>query len=472
MDKTFSIIIPAGKDAKVKFLKNCLQALSKQTFQDFEIIIVADKNTIFRLKKVINKYPEVRHINAKMNKSQARNLGAKHAKGKYFLHIDVDYILPPNILEKCFKVLRKKREKIIILRENVAASKNIWQKARHLEKTIIAEDKNLSAPQLIERKLFEKIKGFDEKVDALDDWVLNLKLKKEGVKAYEIATPLTLVYEPTNIVEVIKRRFHKGRSLSGLRKYYGDPPQTNVASTIQLYLSNLDQITKQPLSFLALIVLKFFDLISFYLGSFNPPQGSEPCNIYQQAAIAEGFDKEQMSIYARYKHYREVKALLRLLSPATSYKLPDTILELGCGTGRITQELIQKGYRVTPTDISLAMLKVYKTKLPGLPKPTLLKPGKLPFPTNKFDHVIAIRVIWHILDKKERELFLKEAIRVAKESVIMDFAMKNRGLNRFFTIDYYFTEEEIEKLAKRLGAKIADTAPLPLGRLLIKITKK
>lgn len=463
MSKIFTVIIPVKKDANEEFLKNCLQALSKQTYQDFEIFIVADKSTNSRLRKITGKFSKVRHVNAELSKSQARNLGAKKAKGEYLLHIDVDYILAPNMLAKSYKLIRQKKAKAIILRENVAPATNIWQKARRLEKNIIAEDKNLSAPQLIERRLFENMEGFDEKVDALDDWVLNLKLKKEGVKTYEISSPETLIYEPTNIIEIVKRRYHKGQSLPALKKYYGNPPQTNLSSLLKLYLSNIDEINKKPLSFVALIILKFFDLTAFYLGSLNPVEDSEPSNNYHHTAIAEGFDQEQKNLFARYKHNREVTALIKLLG-----KPRGQVLELGAGTGRITKVLIDNGYKVTPTDISPAMLTEFKRK--ELPKPSLLKPGKLPYPTNKFDYVVATRVIWHILDKKQRNLFLKEAIRVAKKSVIMDFTIKNRGLNRFFRNDYCFTENEISKLVKHSGAKIKNRLPLPLGRLLVKIT--
>ena len=44
------------------------------------------------------------------------------------------------------------------------------------------------------------------------------------------------------------------------------------------------------------------------------------------------------------------------------------ILELGCGTGRVSIELAKSGYFVTGLDLSEAMLEIYKNKIKMLPK--------------------------------------------------------------------------------------------------------
>ena len=44
------------------------------------------------------------------------------------------------------------------------------------------------------------------------------------------------------------------------------------------------------------------------------------------------------------------------------------ILELGCGTGRVSIELAKLGYFITGLDLSEQMLEIYKNKIKGLPK--------------------------------------------------------------------------------------------------------
>lgn len=54
------------------------------------------------------------------------------------------------------------------------------------------------------------------------------------------------------------------------------------------------------------------------------------------------------------------------LDYADKYK--GKILELGCGTGRVSIELAKAGYSVTGLDLSVSMLKIFKDKMKKLPK--------------------------------------------------------------------------------------------------------
>lgn len=51
-----------------------------------------------------------------------------------------------------------------------------------------------------------------------------------------------------------------------------------------------------------------------------------------------------------------------------AHKYAGNILELGCGTGRVSIELAKAGHYVTGLDLSNSMLEIYKNKLKLLPK--------------------------------------------------------------------------------------------------------
>lgn len=101
----YSFIVPVYN--MEKYLKKCLDSLVKQTFSDFEIVIVNDGSTD-KSEKIIekykNKYPNIKVINQK-NKglSEARNEGVKKAKGKYIIFIDSDDYVEKKLLEQIDK---------------------------------------------------------------------------------------------------------------------------------------------------------------------------------------------------------------------------------------------------------------------------------------------------------------------------------------------------------------------------------
>src|SRR3989344_1216243 len=110
MNPYFSVIIPTLNEAK--FLPNLLKDLSKQTNQDFEVIIVDGKSKDDTLKKAESLRTQLPQLvileNAKRNVSHQRNLGAKHAQGKVLLFVDADSGLPPFFLDGIKYKLSKK----------------------------------------------------------------------------------------------------------------------------------------------------------------------------------------------------------------------------------------------------------------------------------------------------------------------------------------------------------------------------
>ncbi len=104
-----SVIVPCYNLAQ--YLPETVESLVKQTFTDWECIIVNDgstDNTSQVAREIIAKYPDKRiYLLEKENggAADARNFGIRHSKGAFILPLDADDILHPNFLEKTVDVL-------------------------------------------------------------------------------------------------------------------------------------------------------------------------------------------------------------------------------------------------------------------------------------------------------------------------------------------------------------------------------
>jgi len=96
-DIKVSIFVPMYNVAD--FIEKCAESLFSQTYQNIEYIFVNDcspDNTIDRLKKILEKFPErnnqVKIIHHEVNKGIAatRNTGILNATGEYLLQVDGD----------------------------------------------------------------------------------------------------------------------------------------------------------------------------------------------------------------------------------------------------------------------------------------------------------------------------------------------------------------------------------------------
>ena len=104
----YSFIVPVYNTSK--YLKKCLDSLVKQTFKDFEIIIVNDGSTD-NSSNIISKYKDtyknIKVVNQKNEGlSMARNNGVKEANGEYLIFIDSDDYVEKNLLKEVDKEIK------------------------------------------------------------------------------------------------------------------------------------------------------------------------------------------------------------------------------------------------------------------------------------------------------------------------------------------------------------------------------
>lgn len=108
MHPYFSIIIPVYNSER--YLQQCLQSVSLQSFKDYQLILVNDGSTDTSL-AMCEAYQEI-HSNkdivivsqSNCGVSMARNAGLDYATGKYIVFLDSDDWLEDNILEYVYNM--------------------------------------------------------------------------------------------------------------------------------------------------------------------------------------------------------------------------------------------------------------------------------------------------------------------------------------------------------------------------------
>lgn len=98
----FSVVIPVYNVEK--FIKRTLDSVKSQSYKDYEVIVVNDGSTDTSM-DIVKKY-DVKIINSKhVEVSEARNIGARHAKGDYLVFLDSDDYWDKDLLKEINKSL-------------------------------------------------------------------------------------------------------------------------------------------------------------------------------------------------------------------------------------------------------------------------------------------------------------------------------------------------------------------------------
>ncbi|MCK5283798.1 MAG: glycosyltransferase family 2 protein [Nanoarchaeota archaeon] len=161
-----------------KNIKNLLRDLTKQTYKDFEVIIV-DSNSIDNTNKAAlsfkKKFPKFELIVLKKKGvSLGRNTGANKAKGEYIFFFDADINFEKDFLEKSVEQLRKKRLDAAGVYMK-SSGNNMIDKLYYgvLDMTFFVLQKIyphcVGSCMISTKKVHKKIKGFDTTITLAED---------------------------------------------------------------------------------------------------------------------------------------------------------------------------------------------------------------------------------------------------------------------------------------------------------------
>jgi len=105
-----SIIIPVYN--VLNYLSACIDSVLKQSFSDYEVILVNDGSSDGSgdiVDQYDLKYPERIRVVHQMNKGsgEARNVGLMEASGEYIFFVDSDDTIKPDVLEKLWSAVER-----------------------------------------------------------------------------------------------------------------------------------------------------------------------------------------------------------------------------------------------------------------------------------------------------------------------------------------------------------------------------
>lgn len=205
-----SIIIPTYNEEG--FLLSCLHSLEKQSFEDFEVIVVDDGSTDNTL-STLSSFNTKRYLLTVLNQKHSgagsgRNLGASKAKGEILVFVDADMTFDKNFLKMLVKPIKAgKTQGTFSKDEYVSNWNNVWARCWNINEGWQAKKRHpRNYPdhqhvfRAIKKSEFERVGGFTPG-GYNDDWSLSQKLGYEAIVA-----PKAIFFHknPSSLSEIFK----------------------------------------------------------------------------------------------------------------------------------------------------------------------------------------------------------------------------------------------------------------------------
>ncbi len=276
----FSVIVPVFN--RPDEVEELLLSLSKQTQKNFEIVIVEDGSTE-KCDKVAEKYSDILKIKYLYKKNEkpaiARNHGAKHAEGDYFIFFDSDCIIPPEYFKTVNSVLAKNYTDAYGGPDAASPDFNNLQKAISYSMTSFFTTGGIrgSGEKLdkfyprsfnmgISKKAYNKIGGFPEtKMHPGEDMVFSIEILKHGFETQRIESAFVYHKRRNTLKTFFKQVYNFGKTRLIISKIYPETfkiffwaPSIFTVGTLFLIISSFFCIYAL-LPVIIYVIIVFFD---------------------------------------------------------------------------------------------------------------------------------------------------------------------------------------------------------------------
>lgn len=186
----FSVVIPALNEEK--YISRLLTSLTKQTNQDFEVILVdgSSKDQTVSLARTFKK--KLPHLSVVISPQASlplqRNIGAKSARGDWFVFIDADTVLLPYALDRAHEFINSTQTSFFASwarpdSEVIFDSLYTLLFNSTIEGGVLFKRPFAPGPfSLVKRQVFDSVGGYDETASFGEDYDFTLRVLKTGVQ--------------------------------------------------------------------------------------------------------------------------------------------------------------------------------------------------------------------------------------------------------------------------------------------------
>lgn len=195
-----SVVIPAFNEEKV--IGRTLEALGKQTFSDFEIIVV-DNNSTDKTGVIVKSYTKKLPLTLLLEKKRARGIaraaGFEAAKGEFLFTTDADTVVPPHWIETFLEYFDSPS---VIAVTSPATTDDLdtkWQKILYkffahptveLYRLLFGHYWMNGYSFAIRKEAYKKTGGLNTTMNAFDDIEFGFRVKNHGKIRYDRKAPV------------------------------------------------------------------------------------------------------------------------------------------------------------------------------------------------------------------------------------------------------------------------------------------
>jgi len=255
---TISVVIPTYNSYRT--LSECLRSVRDQT-SACEVVVVDRFSTDGTLD--ITRLDGVNVIEARANRSEARNIGLKLSSCPAVLFIDSDMILPPTLIEEC-EIALNQHDALLI--PEISVGNGYWASCKSIERKLYVGNDLLEAARCFKTEKVLALGGYDPLLEAGEDWDLQVRAKRAGFSFGRVSS--SIVHDEGNLrlVSLLKKKYLYGKTIG---EYFRKNPAVAIRQVnpiLRILNPSLKALTKHPYHAAGIFVVKTLEFTAASLG--------------------------------------------------------------------------------------------------------------------------------------------------------------------------------------------------------------
>jgi len=281
-----SVIVPCKNSQK--FLLKTLNSLKKQSYPNFEVIVV-DNFSTDKTPRIAKSFKglKLRFIQKGPERAAQNNYAVKIAKGKYVFITASDMLFDRSYLEEAVQACENQKFDAIYA-SVLTYGKSYWEKVRGLERLCYVGDNIMESARFYRRDIFLGLGGWDETVIGNEE-DFQTRLDRAGYKTGRIPSREYHLHEFESLQEIFLKTFYYAKFQSSYLKKYPVKAPLQYFPIRPAFIKNVHLFFLHPfltLGFVAFKVVQYTAAVSGFLATlFMKSKGSEKA--YQKVYAAK-----------------------------------------------------------------------------------------------------------------------------------------------------------------------------------------
>ena len=281
-DDLVAAVVPTRNNGDT--IEPCLRSLLGQTYPT--VVIVVDNHSDDGTREIAHRLG-VTVTEFGPERSAQRNEGARLSpRVRWLLFVDSDMTLDPQVIGSCIELSRTHGAAAVVVQER-SVGVGFLARCRALEKACYEGDGSVEALRFVDRDLFWRVGGFDEALNAGEDWDLHERVTQTGATIARLPVGITHHEGRVGLAESFKKKRYYGRSMPHYLAKHPERARTQLVPWRSAFLRNWRMLCRHPVLSFGLMVLKTVEASGLLVGAMGALREKQPLSVEPEGPMSD-----------------------------------------------------------------------------------------------------------------------------------------------------------------------------------------